>query len=460
MEIYYGQIFLLLGQTTVVALLILYLFYLRKKWGKGLLFAAIGLFQFLQVFLSSSVYLNVTDTFFVSPGSAIFFTVSLFTVLIIYIKDDALETRRIIYALLITNIVITLLLMSFKLNVTISPFRNPLNISPEFFETNARILFAGTLVMAIDSLLIIVFFEFISRFIKPLFIRIFITMLLITSFDTVAFTLLAFGNYTYLKEIFVSALISKSISSFIYSIFFTIYLRNFERFEPSASTGTLKDIFYTLSYRQKFEVISKEKEAAEKEAETAILLTESKYKTLTKISPVGIFMTDNDGKTVFVNPKWCEITGLSCDEALGFGWHKALHPEEKEYLLKNWSEASIIKKANYEEYSFIQPDGSEKWVLGQAVPDHDQEGNIIGYVGTITDITDLKLYEKDLKVLKEKAEESDMLKSAFLANMSHEIRTPMNGILGFAELLKDSDISEEEKNEYLELIEISGFRMM
>jgi len=67
---------------------------------------------------------------------------------------------------------------------------------------------------------------------------------------------------------------------------------------------------------------------------------------------------------------------------------------------------------------------------------------------------------RQLLQAKEKAEESDRLKSAFLANMSHEIRTPMNGILGFSELLKEPDLSSEEQQEYLSLIEKSGVRML
>ncbi|HEY5593230.1 MAG TPA: response regulator, partial [Paludibacter sp.] len=66
----------------------------------------------------------------------------------------------------------------------------------------------------------------------------------------------------------------------------------------------------------------------------------------------------------------------------------------------------------------------------------------------------------DLHIAKEHAEQSDRLKSAFLANMSHEIRTPMNGILGFAELLKEPDLTGEEQQEYIKIIEESGARML
>ena len=85
---------------------------------------------------------------------------------------------------------------------------------------------------------------------------------------------------------------------------------------------------------------------------------------------------------------------------------------------------------------FLRPDGGIIWVLGRSIPEYNEKKQIVGYVGTVTDITEIKLYEQELNTLKEKAEESDRLKSAFLANMSHEIRTPMNGILGLARIIE------------------------
>ena len=78
----------------------------------------------------------------------------------------------------------------------------------------------------------------------------------------------------------------------------------------------------------------------------------------------------------------------------------------------------------------------------------------------VRDITDLKDTEAQLIKAKEQAEESDTLKSAFLANMSHEIRTPMNGILGFTELLREADLTEQHRKEYLDIIKMSGDRLI
>jgi PAS domain S-box-containing protein len=79
---------------------------------------------------------------------------------------------------------------------------------------------------------------------------------------------------------------------------------------------------------------------------------------------------------------------------------------------------------------------------------------------TLVDITENKIAERKLKEAKLRAEESERLKSAFLANMSHEIRTPMNGILGFLGLLRDPQIGNEEFNQYLDIIEKSGSRLL
>ncbi|WP_233558630.1 histidine kinase dimerization/phospho-acceptor domain-containing protein [Aquimarina sp. BL5] len=444
------QISIFLLQGFVVSFLVLILFHFRKVTGNGLLFTTLGMFQFIQVFTATTMYFEVYDGITVSPGSSVLFSVTLFSVLIFYIKEDALLTRRLIYALVIANLMIVILLLLFGINLEDSNMHQvSFTMLSDFFNTNVILLVYGTTLLFIDSILIIFIFEYISKYIPSLFLRIFITMLLILSFDAILFSVIGFWNTGNISSVLISGLSSKIVMSFYYGILFTIYIKYFQKEVSENSYSTFKDVYHSLTYRQKFE-----------EAEKVIQLSENRYQTLTDISPVGIFMTKANGKTTFVNEKWCKISGLSQQEAMDDGWLKAVHPEDRKKLKSGWYDDAKKRDSSHAEYRFLRPDGTIKWVLGQAIPEYNEKKEVMGFVGTTTDITELKLYEIELNKMKDKAEESDRLKSAFLANMSHEIRTPMNGILGFAELLKEPILTGDEQQLYISLIEESGARML
>ncbi|WP_108808797.1 ATP-binding protein [Aquimarina spinulae] len=443
------QILIFLFQGFVVAFLILLLFRLRTIIGLGVLFASLGLFQFVQVFMASTLYFKISDAIVVSPGSSVLFSATLFAILLIYIKEDATTARKLIYALVIANIVLCFLLLAFRMNMEGAYSYNPFEISTDFFYTNVLVLFVGTGVLYLDAILIIFLYEFISKHTSSLLLRVMFTMVLVLSFDAIFFTLGSFWYFENIPKLLLSGLLSKGSMAIFYSVIFTLYLKYFEKETYHVNYLTFKDIFHSLTYKQKYEV-----------AEKAAQFTKGRYQTLTNLIPVGVFMTQSDGKTIFVNPKWCSISGLSQEEALNDGWLNAVHPEDRRKLKQGWYAATGKKETSDAEYRFLKPDGTVTWVLGRAIPEYNDKHQIIGYVGTLTDITDIKLYEIELSRLKEKAEESDRLKSAFLANMSHEIRTPMNGILGLAELLNEPKLTGDEQQLYLDLIKESGARML
>ncbi|MFV7235997.1 PAS domain S-box protein [Flavobacterium sp. ZB4R12] len=134
-----------------------------------------------------------------------------------------------------------------------------------------------------------------------------------------------------------------------------------------------------------------EKEALRKKAEEAVFESEQRYLTLTEVSPVGIFRTDVAGLTTYVNPRWCQISGLSYQEALGNGWLSAVHNDDEKLLFNGWENATYNQEISLSEYRFVRPDGSISWVMGQAIPERNTKNEIVGYIGTITDITERKI---------------------------------------------------------------------
>ncbi len=124
-----------------------------------------------------------------------------------------------------------------------------------------------------------------------------------------------------------------------------------------------------------------------KQAKEAFLSSELPDSTLAKIAPVGIFYTSDTGYCLYVNERWCEIAGISAQEALGEGWSVAIHPEDRSRVFAEWSDSITLNLPFKAEYRFKHPDGRTIWVMGQAMAQRDDRGKVKGYVGTLTDIT-------------------------------------------------------------------------
>ena len=177
-------------------------------------------------------------------------------------------------------------------------------------------------------------------------------------------------------------------------------------------------------------------------------------------SPAVVVITDSHGTIEYVNPRFSKLTGYSIEEATGKNpqiLQSGLTPKSVyDDLWKTILSGNIWRG----EWQNKKKNGELFWesVVMSAIL--NSEGIITNFVAVKEDITAQKKMLQDLIAAKEKAEESDRLKSAFLANISHEIRTPMNGILGFSELLKEPHLSGDEMAEFIDLIQKSGHRML
>jgi PAS domain S-box-containing protein len=186
-------------------------------------------------------------------------------------------------------------------------------------------------------------------------------------------------------------------------------------------------------------------------------LTESeiRYRELIEFAVDGILLGSHEGITTAANAAFCEMIGMKPSDLLGK--YISEIPFDKENLkatpfdFKSLADGHTVKN----ERILIRPDGRRV-----VVEMHTKMMSDGSYQSIYRDITSRKQTESELIKAKEKAEESDRLKSAFLANMSHEIRTPMNGILGFAHLLREPGLSDKDQRDFIRIIEKSGARML
>lgn len=196
-------------------------------------------------------------------------------------------------------------------------------------------------------------------------------------------------------------------------------------------------------------------------AEAKLRKSEERLELALDGANVGLWDIDLENKAVYIN-KW--VSGL-----LGYGdsgiarvtigdWIKTCHPDDLGQVNEVLHMHLSGKVHDFNTEARLQTSSGEyKWFsLHGKVVEADQNSTPRRMIGLMLDIDMQKQFEEQLRIAKEKAEESDRLKSSFLANVSHEIRTPMNAILGFSDILLDASIQKEDSLKFLNLIRSSG----
>jgi PAS domain S-box-containing protein len=137
---------------------------------------------------------------------------------------------------------------------------------------------------------------------------------------------------------------------------------------------------------------------ADSEARDALRASEERFRTLVMQAPVGILEVNAAGNYRFANERWRELTGLSAKAALGHGWMKALHPEDRGWLCTQWRQWIAKGSEFVAEYRYRTPDGRVSWVASRAVPLRDRTQATTGYLITLADLTERKRAEQGLRV--------------------------------------------------------------
>jgi PAS domain S-box-containing protein len=156
-------------------------------------------------------------------------------------------------------------------------------------------------------------------------------------------------------------------------------IRNEERHVTSLM-AICKDVTDTFLFRRKFKT------------------GEERFLALADHAPVGIFYENEEGKTIFANKVWTKISGLTFKQSLGLGWTKAIHPEDLEFVLKSITGFRKNNEPFVIDYRIIDKQQNIKWLRARSSPFKDENGKVIGYVGTVSNVTREKTQTLELEL--------------------------------------------------------------
>jgi PAS domain S-box-containing protein len=234
----------------------------------------------------------------------------------------------------------------------------------------------------------------------------------------------------------------------------------------------------------------REAEQREQERQLADLERSSiqRYRNLAEAIPQIVWTATPDGRLTYFNQRWFDYTGLSDQASKDGGWVGVLHPEDRERDVGVWEQAlKTLEPIALESRMRQAADGAYRWHLIRAVPEVGEDGQILGWLGTATDIDDriraqeaqqalmeqlrdrnkqiedeVKRRTQELEEANERLRQADLYKDEFLSVISHELRTPLNFIMGFASILDDevAGALSGPQHDYLQRILYGAERML
>jgi PAS domain S-box-containing protein len=160
----------------------------------------------------------------------------------------------------------------------------------------------------------------------------------------------------------------------------------------------------------------------QKEVERLIIESEQKFRLLADSMPQLIWTGDAKGNLNYFNQSVYNYSGLTPEQIEKEGWIQIVHPDDKEENLRQWVNAITTGKDFIFEHRFRRSDGEYRWQLSRAIPQKDADGNIQMWVGSSTDIQEMK--------------EQDQQKDYFISMASHELKTPITSIKGYVQILQ------------------------
>lgn len=245
------QLALLGVEAIVMALLVLGLFRSRTLLGLSPLYIVMGGFQYLEASLNLRV--DVAPGWTIYPASTVMFTATLLALLLVYIKEDTREARKLVYGLVLANAGLSLIAMIVSEHVRIPGSAVPVGLTTGSLQANVWVALVGTVLLFLDSIGIILVYEFVSRYTQSMFARTAAALVTIGAVDSVFFTLAVQQGRPELPALMASAVVGKTVAVLFYAAALTLYLRFIEPETAAVGSGDVADVFQTLTYRQLYE---------------------------------------------------------------------------------------------------------------------------------------------------------------------------------------------------------------
>jgi PAS domain S-box-containing protein len=170
---------------------------------------------------------------------------------------------------------------------------------------------------------------------------------------------------------------------------------------------------------------------ARMQAEEALRESEERFHTLADNISQLVWIADTNGERFWYNHRWLNYTGMTTEEAQGWGWTKAHHPDHVDRVIKEFNRAWETGEPFEDTFPLRSKTGEYRWFLLRAVPIRDAEGKVVQWFGTNTDITERERMLSEEQRSREAAEAATRAKDEFLSVVSHELRTPLVPILGY-----------------------------
>ncbi|MCH9770167.1 MAG: PAS domain-containing protein, partial [Gammaproteobacteria bacterium] len=165
--------------------------------------------------------------------------------------------------------------------------------------------------------------------------------------------------------------------------------------------------------------------------EKALRESESQYRILSTVSPVGIFRANLEGKCVYADENLCELTGLTPEENLGDGWVRVVHPDDQAKVFEAWQKDQAGIEPFKLEFRYLRPDGSVKWVHSEVAKEYNAQGKLQSYVGAVMDIDNRKKNEEKLRQQQNELAHISRLNLAgeMISGIAHELNQPLTSIV-------------------------------